>query len=197
MTESLDAWFQREILPQEASLLRYLTRVWANRQEVHDLRQEIYVRVYEAATITRPASARAFLFTTARNLVTDRIRRGRIVSIEAVGNPDALNVMVDELSPERRLSAWQELRRVARALNRLPPRCREVVWLRKVDQMTSKQIAERLGSSPRTVEGQILKGMHLLGSALFAHQNDDESSRADDPAPALEAGPAGKDEPST
>jgi RNA polymerase sigma-70 factor (ECF subfamily) len=168
--DSLDAWFQREILPHEGALVRYLSRVWSRRDEVHDLRQEIYVRVYESAQRTRPANARGFLFATARNLMADHIRRGRIVSIEAVGDPEALNVMIDELTPERRLGAWQELKRAARALNRLPAKCREIVWLRKVEQLSNKQIAGRLGLSVRTVEGQILKGMHLLGDAVFSQQ---------------------------
>lgn len=38
--EALDRWFQREILPSEKALTRYLPRVWRTRDEVHDLRQE-------------------------------------------------------------------------------------------------------------------------------------------------------------
>jgi len=163
----LDTWFKREILAHEAALVRYLNRVWFKRDEVHDLRQEIYVRVYEAAGKSRPASAKAFLFATARNLMADRVRRGRVVSIEAVGDLDTLNVLINEISPERHLSAWQELRRVSRALNRLPPKCREIVWLRKVDQLSTREVAEHLGLSERTVESQILKGMQLLGDAIF------------------------------
>lgn len=168
MRDPLDLWFKREILPHEAALLRYLSRIWRQPDEIGDLRQEIYARVYEAAGKSRPHSARAFLFSTARHLLTDRVRRGRIVSIEAAGDSDALNAMTDELSPERRLSAWQELRRVAHALNRLPVKCREIVWLRKVADLSTREVAQRLGISERTVEGQILKGMHLLSEAIFA-----------------------------
>ncbi len=165
--DSLDTWFKREVLPHEAALLRYLRRIWRQSDEIGDLRQEIYARLYEAARKSRPHSAKAFLFSTARHLLADRVRRGRIVSIEAVGTSDALDVMVDELSPERRLSAWQELRRVTYALNCLPPKCREVIWLRKVDELSTKQVALHLGISERTVEGQILKGMRLLSEAIF------------------------------
>jgi RNA polymerase sigma factor (sigma-70 family) len=168
--EPLDSWFKREILVHEASLLRYLSRVWPWRDEIHDLRQEIYVRVYESAQRSRPVTPRAFIFAAARNLVADRIRRARVVSIEAVGDPDALNVLVDEASPERKLSSWQDLRRLTRALNSLPPRCREVVWLRKVDELPMKQIAEQLGVSIRTVEGQTLKGMRLLSDRVFGNE---------------------------
>ncbi len=65
------------------------------------------------------------------------------------------------------MSAWQELKRVARALNALPPRCREIVWLRKVDELSTREVADQLGISVRTVEGQILKGMRLLSDAIF------------------------------
>jgi RNA polymerase sigma factor (sigma-70 family) len=167
VSDSLDAWFKREILAHEAALLRYLRRIWRRPEEIHDLRQEIYARVYEAARKSRPHAAKSFLFATARHLLADRTRRGRIVSIEAIGDPEALNVMVDELSPERRLTAWQELRRVTHALNSLPPKCREVVWLRKVDALSTREVAQRLGLSERTVEGQILKGMRLMTDAIF------------------------------
>lgn len=170
VSDSLDTWFKREVLVHEALLLRYLKRVWGRREEIHDLRQEVYVRVYEAALKTRPAAPRAFVLATARNLVIDRMRRGRVVSIEAVGDPEALNVIADELSPERRLSAWQELRRVARALNSLPPRCREVVWLKRVDDLSMQAVADQLGLSVRTVENHVLRGMRLLTNAVFGNE---------------------------
>jgi RNA polymerase sigma factor (sigma-70 family) len=167
VSDSLKVWFVREILAHEASLMRYLIRCWPRADEVHDLRQEIYIRVYEAAAKSFPTSPKSFLFATARHLMTDRVRRSRIVSIEAVGDFDVLNVMVDEISLERRLDARQELKRLAQALNLLPPKCREVVWLRRVDEIPQKEVAQRLGISERTVESHILKGMRLLADAFF------------------------------
>src|SRR3546814_8087206 len=82
MDDSLDDWFAREILVHEGALESFLRRAWPNRDEIHDLRQEAYVRVYEAAARSRPTTPRAFLFTTARHLVTDRLRRGRVVRSE-------------------------------------------------------------------------------------------------------------------
>ncbi len=167
MDEKLSAWFAREILPHEAALVRYLTRIWPNREEVPDLRQDIYVKVYEAARSHRPAFAKSFLFTIARNLIVDRVRRNRIVSIDAVSDPAALNVLIDEVSPERRINSRQELRQLANAFGLLPPRCREVVWLRKVDDVPQSEVAEILGISVRTVEFQVQKGMRILAHALF------------------------------
>ncbi len=171
MDESLNAWFTREILVHESALMRYLLRSWFRREEIHDLRQEIYIRVYEAAAKARPAMPKSFMFTTARHLMTDRLRRSRVVSIEAVGDLDALNVLIDEISPERRLSARQELRHLSDAFDHLPDRCREVVWLRRVEELSQKQVAARMGISEKTVEKQIAKGMRLIAEHFYGGGN--------------------------
>lgn len=176
MDESLDSWFAREILPHEAALLRYLARSWSNRDEIHDLRQETYVRVYEAAARARPLSPKSFMFTTARHLMADRIRRGRVVSIEATADLEALNVLVDEISPEQRASARQELGRLAQAFDRLPPQCGRVVWMRKVEGLSQRQVAERLGISEGAVEKQITKGVRLLASLLLGGEGHEPRS---------------------
>jgi len=75
----------------------------------------------------------------------DRIRRERIVSIRAGGDTDFLNVLVDEISPERRASASEELTRLARAFDRLSNKCREVVWLRRVKALPQNEAADNFG----------------------------------------------------
>lgn len=162
MQEPLDHWFAREILVHEEALVRYLRRAWRWREDIHDLRQDVYVRVYEAAGRLRPCSPKAFLFTTARHLMTDRLLRRRIVSIEAVGDLNALDVLVDVISPERVLDGRQMLNRLADAFDQLPERCRQVAWLRKVEELSQKEIAQRLCISEKTVEKQIAKGARLL-----------------------------------
>lgn len=164
MDEALDVWFTEEILVHATDLDRYLARVWPHRDEVRDLRQEVFVKVYEAAAKTRPQSPRAFLFATARHLLADRVRHARIVSIEVVGGLDALNVLIDEISPEQEASGRQELKRLGEAIDRLPERCREIVWLRRVHDMPLKEIAARLGITEKTVEKQLTKGVRLMAN---------------------------------
>ncbi len=175
--KALNDWFAREILTHEAALVRYLARTWPHREDIHDLRQEIYMRVYEAAKRARPHSPKSFLFTTARHLMTDRVRRKRVVSMEAVGDLDALNVPVEEISPERRLHAGQEIMKLARAFGALPPKCREVVWLRRVDELTQKEVASRLNISEKTVESHVVKGTRLLADILFGRNAGREQPR--------------------
>jgi RNA polymerase sigma factor (sigma-70 family) len=167
MGESVDDWFKREIVVHEPALMRFLHRCWPHTQDLHDLRQEAYIRVYEAASQSRPVHAKAFLFATAKHLITDRVRRQRIVTIDTMGDLETLDVMIDDISPERRIGARQELRVLARAFDQLPDRCRETVWLRRVDRLPQKEVAARLGVTEKTVEKHLMKGMKLLTEALL------------------------------
>lgn len=168
MDKTLNLWFVREVLPHEAVLVRYLRRVWPHQDEIHDLRQEIYVRVYEAAKKERPVSVKAFLFSTARHLLVDRARRQRIVSIETVGDWGESNVLVDEMTPERHADARQELKALARAFGRLPPRGREVVWLRRVDELSRKEVARALNISEKTVETHLRRAIQSVADSLYS-----------------------------
>jgi RNA polymerase sigma-70 factor (ECF subfamily) len=167
--EPLDEWFKREILSHEAILVRFIARVWPRHHEIQDIRQEAYIRVYEAAQAARPQTPKAFLFATARHLMADRIRRERIVSIRAGGDNEFLNVLIEELSPERRVGAHQELARLARAFDRLPVQCREVLWLRRVKELSQKEVAGRMGLSEKTIEKHLRTAARLL--ARYTHEN--------------------------
>ncbi len=167
MQDSLDAWFKREVVVHEEALTRFLRRHWPNPGDIHDLRQETYVRVYEAAGKSIPAVARPFIFAIAKHLMADRMRKRRIVAIDSVGDLDALNVLVDDRSPEQRTSAHQELRQLAEALDSLPAKCREVVWMRRIDEVPQREVARRLGLSEKSVEKHVMKGMKRLTDAVF------------------------------
>jgi RNA polymerase sigma-70 factor (ECF subfamily) len=170
MDEDLDRWFIREIVAHEAALTRYLARAWSDRSEIHDIRQDCYVRVYEAAAKSRPVSPKSFLFQTARHLMVDHVRRRRVVSIEGVEDLDALNVSIDELSPERRVSAVQELRQLSQAFDRLPSKCRGVVWMRKVEGLSQRDVALRLNIAETTVEKHVARGIRFLADFLFGDE---------------------------
>src|ERR1044071_9221023 len=120
MGDTPSDWFVREILSHEAALPRYIQRLWPNPADVLDLRHDAYIKVYEAALKDRPHSPKSFLFATARNVMADRARRHRIVSIDLMEDLDSLNVWIDEMSPERRAIGRQQLMRLTTAFNRIP-----------------------------------------------------------------------------
>ncbi|HEV2562000.1 MAG TPA: RNA polymerase sigma factor [Rhizomicrobium sp.] len=162
------AWFVREVLPLEAVLMQFLRRNWRNKAEIADLRQDVYVRVFEAARQEIPRYTKPFLFTTARNLLINRMRQAQIVSIEAVADLESLNIAKDEPGPDRSLIAREDLRRLQAALDHLPPRCREAVILRQVDGLSRQEIAARMGIAEKTVKRHLADGVRALADHLYS-----------------------------
>jgi RNA polymerase sigma factor (sigma-70 family) len=175
MDRDLENWFVSAILPHQAALTRYLNRVCRSSSEVPDLRQETYVRVCESATKSLPRFPKTFLFTTARNLVIDKLRRRRIVSIDYTANETLMDLSTDELTPERRLAARQDLQRLIRAFDSLPEKTRAVIWLRRVAGLSQREAAASLGIDEGALEGHMTRGLRSLAKAIVTEgvrQND-------------------------
>jgi RNA polymerase sigma-70 factor (ECF subfamily) len=162
----VEQWFAREILPLEPMLERYLRRAWRDQSEVQDIRQDVYVRVYEAALRERPYNPKHFLFQVARNLMVDRLRRNNVVSFDSFADFEGMDAGDDLPDPERATAARQEVGMLLAALKELPPRCRQVVTLRKIDGLSQRDVAKRMGITEDTVERQVSKGVSLLAKSL-------------------------------
>ncbi len=162
----VNAWFVREVLPLEQALMQFLQHNWRNRSDIVDLRQEVYVRVFEAARKEIPEHPRQFVFSTARNLLIDHIRREQVIPIEAMADPDGLSVALDEPGPDRATMARDELRKLQAALDQLPPRCREAFVLGKIEGLSGQEIAIRMGVTESAVSRHLALGVRLLAGLL-------------------------------
>ena len=159
---ALNAWFCQEVLPLERALTSFIQRNWRIAADVKDLRQDIYERALAGARAELPTHTRQYLFTVARNHLINGAKRAQVVSIELVSDMSMLDPELEAFGTERHLNARDELRRTQMGLDQLPPRCREVVWLRKVEGLSTRETAERLGVGVDTVEKQVTQGMRAL-----------------------------------
>lgn len=171
--DAVSKWFVREILPFEAILTHYLRRNWKNASDIPDLRQEIYVRTFDAAKERIPDNAKRFLFMTARNLVIDLVRREHVVPMELVADLEDFDAPSDTAGPDRVAVARDELRRLQAALDRLPPRAREAIVLTYIEDLRAREIAARMGIARSTVSTHVAIGLKALVNML--HGEPDES----------------------
>ena len=172
MSRDLDEWFVREILAHELALTGYLNRAWRTRAEVSDLRQETYARVYASAARGLPRFPKRFLFATARNLITDKLRRTRVVSVDYAEEVNLPTLPVDELTPERCLSSQDELLLLTRAFDRLPELTRAVIWMLRVEGYSQREAAQRLGIEEGALEGRMSRGLRQLATDMSSADGD-------------------------
>lgn len=158
----VNAWFVREVLPLEAAVKQYLRRGWHNDSDLEDMCQDVLVRTFEAAQARIPEPARPLVFSIAKNLLINRLRREQIVSIEAVADLEELGVSTDEPGPDRTVAGRQELKRLWAALERLPDHWRDAVVMRKIDGLSRQEIAARMGLAESTVAKHLASGIDAL-----------------------------------
>ncbi len=163
----LQRWFCDEVLPLEASLTRYLHRNWRTDHDVIDLRQDVYEAALNGARHGLPEHTAGYLFTIARNLMINRAKRARIVSFEQVADLEAVEPLPDIDATDRHLAARDALRRAQAGMDSLPPRCREVVRLRKVEGLSTREAAERMGVGIDTIERQLVLGVRAVADAML------------------------------
>lgn len=152
-------WFIDEVHAHDSSLRAYLRGSFPLVRDVDDVVQESYVRVWKARPAEPIRSARAFLFRVARHLALDWLRRDRSSPIDGVTDLADLRVLDNGPGVAESACVQEETALLLAAIDALPPRCREIVILRKLRGLPQKEIAARLGLSEQTVQVQIGRGV--------------------------------------
>lgn len=159
---TIKRWFCDELLVREPQILRIIRRNVHDADDAADVLHEVYAAMIKSAQQSLPDDTGAYLFRVTRNALINRARRAQIVSFEQVSDLDALVSDGTFGATERHLSSREGLRRAQAGLAALPARCREVVRLRKIEGMTTREVALHLGVTVHTIEKQLTLGMRAL-----------------------------------
>jgi len=140
-----------------------IVRILRDRGEAEDVLQDVFVQAWTRAdtynvTLGSPAG---WLVRIARNRAIDRLRsnavRARIV--DAAPLPEPVN-------PEARVTADDQQRAVAQALDALPPEQRELIVQAYFLGLTQSQLSARFKLPLGTVKTRIRAGMLALRQQL-------------------------------
>jgi len=157
MPDSRASLFSTLFSESHEALRRYIRRLVKSRETAEDIVQEAFLRTYEQAN--RVETPRAFLFSAARNLASDTRRHIRAQKTDLLGDFDASRVVSPGESLESSVLADERSRLLKEAVERLSPQCRAAFTLRVFHACSYKEIAERLGLAPKTVENHIAHGL--------------------------------------
>ena len=136
-------------------ILNYITYRIAHRYEAEDLTQDVFVRLMDYKQMLRPDTVKYFLFTIARNIVIDYIRRyykkqeidGYLYdTMSASTNETEEKIIGDDLMAMERMPSEVSITRVL------------IFVLNRFEGKASPEIAGELNLSCRTVENHLLIG---------------------------------------
>ncbi len=143
-------------------LAAVLQRALGASPDVDDVFQETWIRVVRSAHRYDPEQRfSAWLFAIAWNLVKDRWSR-RVthadVDLSAMASPDR--------SPEERAVMEDRAERVRNLVARLPERLAQAILLRYFEELSEKDVAERLGIPVGTVKSRLHHGLKRLAETI-------------------------------
>ena len=143
----------------------YLMRQGANQASAEELSQEAMLSVWRKADRfdSNKASAGTWIFTVARNLRIDALRKERRPSFDP---EDPAFVPDAEIAPDQALETGQTQVRIKAAVDTLPPEQAEVIRLSFYQDKPHGEIAEELGLPLGTVKSRLRLAMRRVRTAL-------------------------------
>jgi RNA polymerase sigma-70 factor (ECF subfamily) len=162
-------------------LVRYLIYLLGRRDSVDDLVQETWLHVLERGSSYNGRSRfEPWLFTIARNLTIDHLRKRRIFSLDST--PDVSNdskkdeppsLVSSAPSPFELAARTEEAHRIAHTLETLEPIYREALVLRFQEELSLQEMSAVMGVPLTTVSSRIYRGLATLRAQMEGDEHAD------------------------
>lgn len=181
-------WFLNQVFRHRATLKRYLKTLISSEEDIEDLIQETYLRIYGLRDFEEVESPKALLLRIAHNLAVERARRRSTQATDSVADFDALAVFSDMAPMDEQLDARRRFEAFCAAVDSLPPVCRRAFVLRKVYKLSQSEITAVLGMTTSTLEKHVVKGLRRCRDYFREHGLMQDSGESPATVHALDAG---------
>ncbi len=166
---------QSLFLAHERDVGAYLKRRVGDAADAADLSQETFLRLARPPDGKVLDDPRGILFTIAANLARDHLR-GLLRRRRSDAGPVEANFICPCADPEEDLDARQRTALLQEAIAALPDKTRAVLLLYNRGDHSYRDIAGRLGLSPRTVEYHLRQALERCRDYVRQKQASDGSA---------------------
>ena len=136
-----------------------------NHDESEELVQSVFVTVWEKRKfIDHTKSFSAYLFSIARNSFYDMLRKRVTESCYAEYLLQQNNLITDDI--EKKIEDKEITEIIQKLIQQIPEHRQEIFRMSREDNLSYKQIAEKLQISENTVDTQIRKALNFLRKEL-------------------------------
>lgn len=136
-----------------------------NKQISEDIVQDVFVNIWKKrGDLEIKVSLKSYLYTSTIYKTYDYFRKNKsAIRVDLLEN---FNERVQSSNPETKLMDKELQDYLEAVINKLPEKCRVVYNLSRNEQLSHKEIADKLNISTRTVEGHITKALKVLRGSL-------------------------------
>lgn len=165
--------FERIVSHTEKQIYNTALAILKSREDAEDITQETYLRLWRELPQFRGGSGRAYLFSIARNLSLDLLRKNSRTKIITASDLDVEEDLIatfpDDESARPDISFIRSLERTAvrEVLSSLPLWAREMIVLRDIDSLSYKEIAKALSLPIGTVKSRLKRARDLLEAEIL------------------------------
>lgn len=147
-------------------LAGYFAQKMLRPSDIEDLLQETFLRSFQACRGKIINSPKGYLFITARNLLSRRFAKQSRTMLKEISDLDLNNIADGQVQADMQLHYRLKMDLLSEAVESLPPQCRRVFIMRKIEGKTHKQIAKDLNISTSTVERHITIALTRLNTIM-------------------------------
>jgi RNA polymerase sigma-70 factor (ECF subfamily) len=155
-------WLARNVFPHEPSIRQWLKRRSALGLDVDDVIHDMYAKLITLPTVSQIENPKSYAFRIAYSIVVDHVRRTKVVPMIGLTFENQATIASDEVNIEDRLAHRGTLQDVTGVLDQLPPLCRQAFLLRRVDGLSQRETAQKLGLSEKTIEKYMTRSVRLI-----------------------------------
>jgi RNA polymerase sigma-70 factor (family 1) len=149
-------------------LCSYAFSFLKNEESSEDLVQDVFIKIWEnRKDLIGSDQLKFYIFSAVRNNCLTKLQKNKKYREVEMNDDVETGEDIIKLDPEEAITEPKEL--IAKALDLLPPKCREVFLLSRISNLSYQQIADSLGISVKTVENQMGKALKIV--RVFARAN--------------------------
>ena len=144
-----EAVFQSLFRQYAQNIRNYILSKCGNLASSEDVVQDVFLKLWQKCADIRFATAKAWLYRAAENSLTDQFRHQKVVLIHRQKqNPNPITGQ----SPQYQLEEKEFERKLEMVINQMPEKSRVVFLMNRIEKLTYREIAERLGLSQKAIE---------------------------------------------
>jgi len=151
---------EKLLAEQYSALTAFFRRRSRRSVDVHDLAQEVYLRMLRVSDPDSIENPEGYLFTVAANLLKEHaVREGRTSTGLDISSAESEGLLVFAPTVDQELDCARRNARLREVLDQLSPKCRAAVVLQYQHGWSYAQIAEELGVSVNMVKKYLSQGL--------------------------------------